>query len=77
MDKPPAEDRMNAPDELLASRRETWNSLGRLTVWGTAEALLLTLIAVLHAVQGPSWGLLVLSLFLQAALLLALLILRR
>lgn len=44
-------------DQILANRQQTWNGIGRLLFWGTVYALLLTLITVLHTVNGPSLGL--------------------
>lgn len=44
-------------DQILANRQKTWEGIGRLLFWGTGYALLLTLITVLHAVNGPSFGL--------------------
>jgi hypothetical protein len=49
-------------DQLLASRQQTWNGVGRLLLWGTLYALLLALVTTLHVVNGPSIGLLVFSL---------------
>lgn len=68
---------MSLPDQILASRRKTWEGVSKLLFWGTAESLLLTLIVALHAIQGPSWGLLGLSIFLQIALVAILAVLRR
>ncbi len=68
---------MSSQDQILASRRKTWDGVGKLLFWGTAESLLLTLITVLHAINGPSWGLFGLSVFLQIALVAILSILRR
>jgi hypothetical protein len=48
-------------DQILANRQATWNGLGRFLFWGTIYALLLTLITTLHAVNGPSLGLGVIS----------------
>ena len=44
-------------DQILANRQQTWNGIGRLLFWGTLYALLLTLVTVLHTVNGPSIGL--------------------
>ena len=48
-------------DQILASRQQTWNGIGRLLFWGTIYALLLALITALHAINGPSVGLTVFS----------------
>lgn len=44
-------------DQLLASRQEGWNGFARFLLWGTIDAAIITLIAVLHYVNGPSVGL--------------------
>ncbi|TDQ78585.1 hypothetical protein A8950_3641 [Dongia mobilis] len=48
-------------DQILANRQKTWDGIGRLLFWGTVYALLLTLITVLHTVNGPSIGLAIFS----------------
>jgi hypothetical protein len=48
-------------DQLLASRQEGWNGFSRFLFWGTIDAAIVTLIAVLYYVNGPSIGITVLA----------------
>jgi len=48
-------------DQLLASRQEGWNGFARFLFWGTIDVAIVTLIAVLYYVNGPSIGLTVFS----------------
>jgi hypothetical protein len=48
-------------DEILADRRKTWAGVSRLLFWGTIESLVLTLVVVLFAINGPSVGMFVLG----------------
>ena len=50
---------MTLNDEILADRQKTWGGVSRLLLWGTIEALVLTLATVLFAVNGPSVGMFV------------------
>jgi hypothetical protein len=43
-------------DEILADRRRTWHGVSRLLFWGTIESLMLTLLTVLFAINGPTPG---------------------
>ena len=43
-------------DEILADRQRTWGGVSRLLFWGTIESLMLTLVTVLFAINGPSVG---------------------
>jgi hypothetical protein len=44
-------------DQLLASRREGWKGFSRFLLWGTIHAVIVTLIATLFYINGPSVGL--------------------
>jgi transglutaminase-like putative cysteine protease len=46
-------------DEILADRQRTWNGVSKLLLWGTIESLVLTLVTVLFAINGPSLGMFV------------------
>jgi len=46
-------------DEILADRQRTWGGVSRLLFWGTIHALVLTLVTVLFAINGPSVGMFV------------------
>ena len=46
-------------DEILADRQKTWGGVSRLLLWGTIESLMLTLVTVLFAINGPSLGMFV------------------
>ncbi|MDQ7247465.1 hypothetical protein [Dongia sedimenti] len=46
-------------DEILADRQRTWGGVSRLLFWGTIESLMLTLVTVLFAINGPSLGMFV------------------
>ena len=43
-------------DEILADRQRTWNGVSKLLLWGTIESLVLTLVTVLFAINGQSFG---------------------
>ena len=44
-------------DQLLASRQEGWKGFARFLFWGTIHAAIVTLIAALFYINGPSLGL--------------------
>jgi hypothetical protein len=44
-------------DQLLASRQEGWKGFSRFLLWGTIHAAIVTLIATLFYINGPSIGL--------------------
>ena len=44
-------------DQLLASRQEGWKGFGRFLFWGTIFVAVVTLIATLFYINGPSIGL--------------------
>ncbi len=46
-------------DEILADRQKTWNGVSKLLFWGTIESLVITLVTVLFAINGPSVGMFV------------------
>jgi len=46
-------------DEILADRQRTWGGVSKLLFWGTIESLVLTLVTVLFAINGPSLGMFV------------------
>jgi hypothetical protein len=48
-------------DQLLASRQEGWRGFSRFLFWGTIDAAIITLIAALYYINGPSIGLTVFS----------------
>ena len=48
-------------DQLLASRQEGWKGFARILIWGTIHAAVITLIAALFYINGPSIGLTVFS----------------
>ena len=48
-------------DQLLASRQEGWRGFSRFLFWGTIDAAIVTLIATLYYIYGPSIGLTVFS----------------
>ena len=50
---------MSLNDEILADRQRTWGGVSRLLFWGTIESLVLTLVTVLFAINGPSVGMFV------------------
>jgi hypothetical protein len=50
---------MSLNDEILADRQRTWNGVSKLLFWGTIESLVLTLVTVLFAINGPSVGMFV------------------
>ena len=43
-------------DQLLASRQEGWNGFARFLFWGTIDVAVVTLIAVLYYINGPTLG---------------------
>jgi FtsH-binding integral membrane protein len=45
---------MSLNDQILADRQKTWHGVGRLLFWGTIHCLVLTLIVVLFAMNGPT-----------------------
>jgi hypothetical protein len=48
-------------DQLLASRQDGWKGFSRFLFWGTIDAGVVTLIATLYYINGPSIGLTVFS----------------
>ncbi|HET6160450.1 MAG TPA: hypothetical protein VFE34_19045 [Dongiaceae bacterium] len=56
-------------DQLLASRQEGWRGFSRFLFWGTIDAAVVTLIATLFYINGPSVGLTVLSTLLLVGVL--------
>ena len=56
-------------DQLLASRQEGWNGFARFLLWGTINVAVVTLIAALFYIYGPSVGLTVFSALLVFATL--------
>jgi hypothetical protein len=46
-------------DEILADRQRTWGGVSKLLFWGTIESLVLTLVTVLFAINGPTFGMFV------------------
>jgi len=48
-------------DQLLASRQEGWKGFARFLFWGTIHAAVVTLIAALFYINGPSLGLTIFS----------------
>jgi hypothetical protein len=65
-------------DQLLASRQEGWKGFSRFLFWGTIHVAIITLIATLFYVNGPSLGLAIFSvlLFLAGAFVTAIALLR-
>lgn len=65
-------------DQLLASRQEGWKGFSRFLFWGTIHAAIITLIATLFYVNGPSIGLTIFSflLFLVGVFITAFAVLR-
>jgi hypothetical protein len=51
-------------DQLLASRQEGWKGFARFLFWGTIHAAIVTLIATLFYIQGPSISLTIFSVLL-------------
>ena len=51
-------------DQLLASRQEGWKGFARFLFWGTIHVAIITLIATLFYVNGPSIGLTILAVLL-------------
>jgi hypothetical protein len=54
-------------DQLLASRQEGWKGFSRFLLWGTVHAAVITLIATLFYIYGPSIGLTIFSVLLVVA----------
>ena len=54
-------------DQLLASRQEGWKGFSRFLLWGTIHAAVITLIAALFYIYGPSIGLTIFSVLLVVA----------
>lgn len=48
-------------DQLLASRQEGWKGFSRFLFWGTIHVAVITLIATLFYINGPSIGLTIVS----------------
>ena len=46
-------------DEILADRQKTWGGVSNLLLWGTIESLVITLVTVLFAINGPTFGMFV------------------
>ena len=44
-------------DQLLASRQDGWKGFSRFLFWGTIHVAVITLIATLFYINGPSIGL--------------------
>ena len=65
-------------DQLLASRQEGWKGFARFLLWGTIHAAIVTLIATLFYINGPSIGLTIFSvlLFLVGVFITAIALLR-
>jgi hypothetical protein len=51
-------------DQLLASRQEGWKGFSRFLFWGTIHTGIITLIATLFYIYGPSIGLTIFSVLL-------------
>lgn len=51
-------------DQLGASRQEGWKGFARFLFWGTIHAAIMTLIATLFYIYGPSLGLTIFSVLL-------------
>jgi hypothetical protein len=51
-------------DQLLASRQDGWKGFARFLFWGTIHAAVITLIATLFYIYGPSVGLTIFSVLL-------------
>jgi hypothetical protein len=51
-------------DQLLASRQEGWKGFSRVLFWGTIHVAIVTLIATLFYINGPSIGLAIFSVLL-------------
>jgi hypothetical protein len=52
-------------DQLLASRQEGWKGFSRFLLWGTIHVGVITLIATLYYINGPSIGLTIFSVLLE------------
>lgn len=51
-------------DQLLASRQEGWKGFSRFLLWGTIHVAIMTLVATLFYINGPSIGLTIFSVLL-------------
>jgi hypothetical protein len=51
-------------DQLLASRQDGWKGFARFLFWGTIHVAVITLIATLFYIYGPSVGLTIFSVLL-------------
>jgi len=56
-------------DQLLASRQEGWKGFSRFLFWGTIDVAVVTLIATLFYINGPSFGLGIISFILVVVVL--------
>jgi len=54
-------------DQLLASRQEGWRGFSRFLFWATIHVAIITLIATLFYIHGPSVGLTIFSALLVIA----------
>ena len=65
-------------DQLLASRQEGWKGFSKFLFWGTIFVAVVTLIATLFYINGPSVGLTIFSvlLFLVGVFITAIALLR-
>ena len=54
-------------DQLLASRQEGWKGFARFLFWGTIHVAIITLIATLFYINGPSLGLTIFAVLLVLA----------
>ena len=52
-------------DQLLASRQDGWKGFSRFLFWGTIHVAIMTLIATLFYINGPSIGLTIFSVLLE------------
>ena len=50
---------MSLNDEILAERQKTWAGVSKLLFWGSIESLAITLVTVLFAIYGPTFGMFV------------------
>jgi hypothetical protein len=51
-------------DQLLASRQDGWKGFSKFLFWGTIHVAIVTLIATLFYINGPSLGLAIFSVLL-------------
>lgn len=54
-------------DQLLASRQEGWRGFSRFLFWGTIHVAVITLVAALFYINGPSVGLTIFAVLLVLA----------